>query len=187
MPFADVLELFIPPLNALGVRYAVTGGVATIMYSAPRLTNDIDVLVELPPASVGALLRAFAPGEFFVPPTEAAVEEVRRSRGGHFQVIHVPSAQKADFYAAGEDPLIASALDDRRRREVAGREVWLAPPECVVVSKLEWYRAGQSDRHLRDVRAILEYAGPELDTGALERMVASRGLEAELAKARKAT
>ena len=187
MPFADVLELFVPPLNALGVRYAVTGGVATIVYSAPRLTNDIDVLVELPSARVGPLLDAFATDEFYVPPRAVADEEARRPHGGHFNVIHVPSAQKADFYPAGDDPLIASALADRRRHLVAGRELWVAPPEYVILSKLDWYHSSRSDRHLRDVRAILEFAGPALDVAKLGSLVAARGLEAELEKARTAT
>ncbi len=32
MLFADLVTLFIAPLNAVGLRYAVTGGVATIAY-----------------------------------------------------------------------------------------------------------------------------------------------------------
>ena len=74
----------------------------------------------------------------------------------------------------------------RRRRElVSGQEVWLAPAEYVVVRKLEYYRSSGSERHLRDVRAILEQGQHFLDAAALEGLVADRGLERELDAARR--
>ena len=183
MPFADIIALFVPPLNTLGVSYAVVGGVATIIYSAPRLTNDIDVIVELSDASLRELLTAFTSDDFFVPPLESVQEEMRRPSGGHFNIIHIPSAQKADFYPAGNDPLDAMALERQQRHLVGGHVLRVAPPEVIVVRKLEWYRDGGTERHLRDVRGILEYAGPALDRQALEALVAQRGLQAQLAAA----
>lgn len=180
MPFADVIALFVPPLNALGVSYAVVGGVATIIYSAPRLTNDIDVVVALPGASLRGLLTAFTSEEFYVPPLETVQEELRRPSGGHFNIIHVPSAQKADFYPAGEDPLNAMALERHQGHLVGGHVLRVAPPEVIVVRKLEWYRDGATERHLRDVRGIMEYVGPALDHHALEALVAQRGLQTQL-------
>lgn len=183
MPFADVIALFVPPLNAQGVSYAVVGGVATIIYSAPRLTNDIDLVVALPGASIHELLAAFTSDDFFVPPLETVQEEVRRLGGGHFNIIHLPSAQKADFYPAGNDPLDAMALERYQRHLVGGHMLRVAPPEVIVIRKLEWYRDGGAERHLRDVRGILEYGGAALDRQILEALVAQRGLRPELAAA----
>jgi len=123
VPFADVVALFVPPLNALGVSYAVVGGVATIIYSAPRLTNDIDMVVALPGACLRGLLAAFTSDDFFVPPL----------RGGHFNIIHIPSAQRADFYPAGDDPLDAMALE-RHQRHLVGRGASASPIRGVVES-----------------------------------------------------
>ncbi len=184
MPSADVVDLFVVPINALGLRYFVTGGVAAIAYGLPRLTNDVDLVVQLPRSSVSALLAAFASDDFAVPPAEAVLEEVARPRDGHFNLIHVPTAQQADVYVLGDDPLHAWALARSRRVEVAGRVVWLAPAEYVVVRKLLWYRVSRSEKHLRDVWAILAHAGELLDGPTLEALVGEQGVGAELAAAR---
>jgi hypothetical protein len=42
MPEANLFLLFSRRLNALGLRYMVSGSVAAIIYGAPRLTNDTD-------------------------------------------------------------------------------------------------------------------------------------------------
>lgn len=39
MEYADVLRQVVQTLEALGVRYLVTGSVATIYYGEPRMTT----------------------------------------------------------------------------------------------------------------------------------------------------
>ena len=58
----------------------------------------------------------------------------------------------------------------------------LAPPEYVIVRKLEYYREGGSEKHLRDIRAMLAVSGGQLDQPALDEMIRQRGLEAEWKK-----
>jgi hypothetical protein len=41
MPEANLFLLFSRRLNALELRYMVSGSVAAIIYSEPRLTNDV--------------------------------------------------------------------------------------------------------------------------------------------------
>jgi len=48
----DLVRLFIEPLERLGVRYMVTGGVASVVYGDPRFTRDVGVVLELRPALV---------------------------------------------------------------------------------------------------------------------------------------
>ena len=42
----NLFHIFINPLNHLDIRYVVTGAVAAIIYGEPRLTHDIDLVVE---------------------------------------------------------------------------------------------------------------------------------------------
>ncbi len=46
MQEADPIALFIAPLERLHVAYMVTGSMACIAYGTPRLTHDVDVVVE---------------------------------------------------------------------------------------------------------------------------------------------
>lgn len=50
MPEADLLAVFVDPLERLRFRYMVTGSVAAMLYGEPRLTNDVDIVLELDPA-----------------------------------------------------------------------------------------------------------------------------------------
>jgi hypothetical protein len=46
--------------------------------------------------------------------------------------------------------------------------ITLAPPEYVILRKLEYYREGGSEKHLRDIRAMLAISGDLLDRPALQ-------------------
>ncbi len=43
----DLFLLFIRPLNRLGIAYMVTGSSASMAYGVPRVTLDIDVVIEM--------------------------------------------------------------------------------------------------------------------------------------------
>lgn len=64
---ADPVLLFVRRLNRLQVSYMVTGSTACIAYGVPRLTHDIDVVIELERKQIGFLLGAFSADEFYCP------------------------------------------------------------------------------------------------------------------------
>lgn len=63
--------------------------------------------------------------------------------------------------------------------EFEGETVLLAPPEYVIVRKLEYYSEGHADKHLRAIRAMLAMSGEELDQNLISEWILRRGLEAE--------
>ena len=88
MPEADLLELFIAPLETTDIRYLVTGSVAATLYGEPRATHDIDLVVDLAADDEADLARVFPAEDFYLPPPEVIQVEARRERRGHFNVIH---------------------------------------------------------------------------------------------------
>lgn len=162
----DEVTLFVARLTATGSPYMVTGATAAILYGQPRVTNALDVVLSLDDAGRTALLRAFPESEFYVPPESVIRAEQARSQRGHFNLIHHASGYKADIYLAGADPLHARALPQRRRVPwTDGLTLDVAPPEYVVLRKLEFYREGRSAKHPADIRAICEITG--VDEAAL--------------------
>jgi hypothetical protein len=102
-----------------------------------------------------ALLREFSEVDFYVPPESVVRAEQARAQRGHFNLIHLESGFKAHIYLVGSDPLHAWAFP--RRRRVLWTDdlaVSVAPPEYVVLRKLEYYREGGSAKHPADIRAI---------------------------------
>ena len=139
---SDLFLIFIRPLNRLGVAYMVTGSAASMAYGVPRVTLDIDMVLELTTAQTGLLSNAFPPEAFYCPPREVIGIETERPSCGHFNVIHMEMGFKADFYPMGADPLHRWGMARRRRVEMFSEPVMLAPPEYVIVRKLEYFKEG---------------------------------------------
>lgn len=67
---------------------------------------------------------------------------------------------------------------------VEAERVRVAPPEYVIVRKLEYYREGGSEKHLRDIAGMVELSPDEIDFKVLEEFVQRYRLEKEWAKAK---
>lgn len=179
MTEASLVSLFIRPLNLLGIPYMVTGGVASVVYGEPRFTRDIDLVIELKARDVPRFAGAWTPDEFYVPPLQVIEEESRRPAHGHFNVIHHDTAMRADVYIAGEDALNAWSFSHKVTRRVDDDEVFLAPIEAVILSKLRYYQMGKSDRHLRDIHQMLSISGDLVDRAEIERWASQLRVESE--------
>jgi hypothetical protein len=177
MPEPDLIELFVRPLEDLDIRYLVTGSVAATLYGEPRATHDIDLVAILRESDGERLATAFPAASFYTPPAEVIALETRREGRGHFNVIHTESGLKADFWLAGRDPLHEFAFRRAREYSIGGMRVQLAPPEYVIVRKLEFYREGGSQKHLRDIRSMLALSDEQVDRKALADWIERLGLE----------
>lgn len=176
MPEPELSLLFIRPLNQLGIRYFVSGSVAAILYGEPRLTHDVDFVVYLRTDDIPRMREMFPSPEFYLPPAESIHAELARERRGHFNAIHTDTGFKADFYPAGRDEFHAWAFRHARRLEYRGEPVMVAPPEYVIVRKLEYFREGGSEKHLRDIRAMWSISGDQIDRAALDEWIGRQGV-----------
>jgi len=184
MAEVNLVDLFCVPLANAGIDYMITGGVASIIYGQPRLTRDIDLVISLRAEQAGVLNQVFGPEEFYCPPLEVMRIEIGREASGHFNLIHPASGYKADVYPIGRDQLHRWAFGRRRQMEFGPRSVWVAPAEYVIVRKLQYYREGGSDRHLTDIRGMLEISAELIDRVTLEAKIAEYGLTAPWEKAK---
>jgi hypothetical protein len=154
MEHADLLRYVTSEIEALGLRYFVTGSVATIFYGEPRFTNDIDIVVDLPLQRVSEFCERFPDPEFYAD-EEAAREAVRRRR--QFNIIHPGSGLKVDIIIPEDSPFDRSRF--ARRRQVQAGENYqasFASPEDVIIKKMVYCREGGSEKHLRDIAGVLK-------------------------------
>jgi len=172
----DVIWVFLEPLNHAGIPYMVSGSVAAIFYGEPRMTHDLDLIVELDATRIGEFAELFPDEQFYCPPEVVIRTEISRDARGHFNLIHHATGFKADIYPVGRDPLHQWAMPRRRLVAVDEYQVSLAPPEYVILRKLQFYQEGGSDKHLRDIRGILEMSDQILDRAELESRVSELGL-----------
>ncbi len=154
---AKLFLLFIRPMNQAGIRYVVTGSVAAIFYGEPRLTHDVDLVVFLKENDIRRLGEIFPSSDFYVPSTDVIAVEASREQRGHFNIIHIDTGFKADIYLTGRDELNAWAFRGKRSVQFEGETVVLAPPEYVIIRKLEFYREGGSEKHLATSVPCLQF------------------------------
>ena len=179
MPEPELSLLFLRPLNQLGVRYIVGDSVAAMLYGEPRLTHDVDLVVFLRMEDIWRLREVFPAPAFYLPPDEVIAAEIGRPQKGQFNVIHSETGFKADFYTAGQDDFNAWAFRHARKMEFQGEPVSVAPPECVIVRKLEYFREGGSEKHLRDIRSMLAISGDQIDRASIEEWVSRLGVQTQ--------
>ncbi len=179
MPLPEPFLIFTRKLNELGLRYMVSGSVAAIYYGEPRMTNDVDIIVFLKREDAVRIEQAFPADEFYCPPQEVIQIELSRPQRGHFNLIHHDTGFKADIYLTGHDKLHEWGLAHARTADLEGDYVIFAPPEYVIIRKLQFYREGDAAKHLRDISRMLSSLGDEWDHQPLIELIQQHGLEHE--------
>ena len=70
-------------------------------------------------------------------------------------------------------------MEKARKIVVEDSDVWFAPAEYVILRKLEYFREGGSEKHLRDIEGILAASGDIVDVEEISRRAAVLGVLAE--------
>lgn len=158
-------------LAGAGIPYMMTGSMAQAVYAAPRMTRDVDFVVECTDRDVDRLVRLFEPDCYI---ERSAVEEAIATRG-MFNVIHHEWIIKGDFVIRKDDPYRRTEFQRRREITVQGTPLAVVAPEDLILSKLKWAQDSGSELQRRDAREIVA-AGTPLDWPYLEQWAAQLGV-----------
>jgi len=171
---SELLRKVVEALDAAGAEYLLVGSVASSVYGEPRLTMDIDIVADLSESRLPRFLTFFPPEEFYVS-REAVVAAIRDMR--QFNIVHPASGLKIDMIVRKPDEFDRSRFSRKRSIEVfPDRPAVFASPEDVIIKKMEYYRDGGSEKHLRDITGILKVSGADLDHSYIDRWVETKGL-----------
>ncbi len=79
-------------------------------------------------------------------------------------MIHPASGLKVDVFVAAQSEFDRQRLDRARPLSVfADRTVSFATAEDVILKKLQYFREGSSEKHLRDIAGVLRIQGERVD------------------------
>ena len=150
-----------------------------MFYGEPRLTIDVDIVVDLKPEQVGPLVSCFPIPDFCI--SEEAIRDslVRRYP---FNVIKPTTGAKADLVPLPRDPFTRTAFGRRQRLpyDEIGRTATFINAEDIIIAKLIAHRETSSDKHLRDARGVLVIQRTELDLEAIRRSARASGVLEQL-------
>lgn len=174
MELAELLARLTTALETLEIPYLVTGSIATIAYGEPRFTNDLDVVVRLTMADIDRLAAVFPSDDYYLS-SEAARDAIKHST--QFNILHPRSGLKIDVMVADSSSFNRSRFSRARVLAISPTaEATFAAPEDVIIKKLQYYREGGSEKHLRDITGVLKVLGDELDRVYIERWTTELGL-----------
>jgi hypothetical protein len=176
----ELLERLVIVLERMKVPYLTVGSMATISFGEPRFTNDIDVVIELRQSQISEFCDAFPSPEYYL--SRSAVESAV-SRRHQFNIIHPSSGLKIDCILPGRSEFDVSQMTRGVRQPILeNRTAVFGSPEDVIIKKLEYYREGGSDKHLRDIRGVLKMQGAKIDRTYIQAWVEKLDLKSEWEK-----
>ncbi len=167
-------------LDGANIAYMITGSIAANLYTIPRMTRDIDIVVELSDRDVDRFIRIFQKDFYLEPQTiRAAV-----GKKGMFNLIQNEFVVKVDFIVRKDSPYRRMEFSRRRKISVDDLDLYVVAPEDLILSKLEWANQTQSEVQLTDVRNLLQSV-KRLNRRYLVRWAKQLGIESLYQKVKK--
>ncbi len=148
----NILRIIVTRLSKANIPYMLTGSIATNFYATPRMTRDVDVIIELRETNIDCLHNLFEK-DFYVD-SDMILSAVKSN--GMFNMIHYESVYKIDFIIRKDDKYRIEEFKRRKRMKLEDMEIYVVSPEDLILSKLYWARESSSELQLGDVKNLLK-------------------------------
>lgn len=129
----------------------ISGSLAFNMYCIPRMSMDIDFVIELHLSNVENFFEVFDSGYYI--DKETVLQEIKRT--GMFNVIDHRSGFKMDFIIRKNTEYRKLEFSRKARKMLMDIPVWMVTPEDLIISKLAWIQELQSEKQSRDIMMLL--------------------------------
>ena len=153
--FHELLKTVTQLLDEKGIGYMISGSLAFNVYCIPRMTMDIDIVIELDKDNLNDFLEIFSEGYYLN--EETVKQEIGRK--GMFNVIDHRSGLKIDFIIRKNTEYRQLEFSRKIRKVLDDIPVWLVSAEDLIISKIEWIQQLQSDKQIGDIKMLLTLPG----------------------------
>jgi len=176
---SDIIKEIAKRLDGAGILYMFTGSIATNFYAMPRMTRDIDIVIELKEADADKLYGLFNK-DFYID-KDMILTAIKRER--MFNIIHYHSVFKIDFIVRKDNPYRIEEFRRRKKIIFEDTELYIAAPEDLILSKLYWAKETMSELQLNDVRNLFKSV-KDIDMNYIKQWVNYLGIDEIYRKAR---
>ncbi len=166
-----ILSLVCQRLNEAHIPYMLTGSLAANFYAAPRMTRDIDFVIEILECDASKFYHIFCE-DFYI--NQDSIEEAIKYQT-MFNMIHNDSIIKIDFVIRKKVSYRTIEFQRKKQIDWEGSPIWIVAPEDLIISKLLWAQDTHSDYQLRDVKNLLS-STKNLDENYLHDWIEKLGL-----------
>jgi len=168
----EVLKIVAGRLNEAEIPYMISGSIAANYYTIPRMTRDIDIVIELKESAIDKFIALFE-GDFYVNREMIANEVARR---GMFNLIHNRYVIKIDFILKKSSAYQNAEFSNRKQVLIDQCPMWLVSAEDLILSKLLWAKESHSEIQLKDVANLMETVD-HLDSEYIDNWIRELDLE----------
>ncbi|MEX0720545.1 MAG: DUF6036 family nucleotidyltransferase [Balneolaceae bacterium] len=147
----DLLKQVSKQLDDKGFEYMLSGSLAMNIYTTPRMTRDIDIVINLNNPDISKFVEIFRNGFYLY---EEGIETEIKNRG-MFNIIDNTSGVKIDFIIRKNSKFHLNEFKRRKKVSYFGFDVWVVSKEDLIISKLKWIQDLQSDTQLNDIKNLL--------------------------------
>lgn len=155
----DVLLHTADVLNKSGLNYMLTGAYAVSFYGRPRTTHDIDLNIDIDYRDVPKIYESFK--DSFYVSKEMIKDAIRHQQ--MFNIIHNETQVKVDFWIVKHTEFDQERFRRRIKTNIHGQPVFIATAEDTIITKLDWYKQSDIQKHYEDVVGIFEIQQGNLD------------------------
>lgn len=148
----EVLKIVTQRLNKADIAYMISGSIAANYYTVPRMTRDIDIVIELKSADIDKFVSLFQ-NDFYIDDKETIKKEVLQK--GMFNLIHNQYVVKIDFIIQKGSEFQNVAFSRRKKVLIEDSPMWFILAEDLILAKLQWAKDSHSEMQLKDVRNLL--------------------------------
>jgi hypothetical protein len=154
----ELLKKIVVELDKLGIPYMLSGSIAMNEYTIPRMTRDIDIVIELREDNIDAFVSIF--DDTFYLDKDTVLEETKRR--GMFNAIDQTSGYKIDFIVRKNTEYRRLEFSRKQKHRIEDFDVWIVAPEDLIISKVEWIQVFQSDRQTDDIQNLVDSGKADL-------------------------
>lgn len=175
----EFLKTIVALLDEAEIPHMLAGSMASTFHGEPRMTRDIDMVIDPTPESMDRFVAALDRPRFYV---DDAADAVRRR--GMCNVIDTDTGWKVDPIIRKDRPFSAEEFRRQQPAAIGDTSLFVATAEDTVLAKLEWRERSNSDRQFDDAVSVL--AAQDVDLDYLRRWSRELGVAESLERAREA-
>lgn len=171
----ELLIIVISGLEEKNIPYMLTGSLVSSIQGEPRLTHDIDLIINLDKKDSDKILSLFTSDKYYI--SEKALKESLNKKTS-FNVIDLETGDKVDFWILSKSSFDLSRFSRRIKIKFLDFFIYISTPEDTILEKLFWSKiSGGSEKHFKDAMHVFEFQREKLDFVYLEMWVEKLKIE----------
>lgn len=166
----DILKDISERFYKIELPFMLTGSFAMSYYATPRMTRDLDFVIELDSNSIDKLVK-IVENDYI---TSFEVIEDSLLHQSMFNLIHKESLIKVDCIIRKDESYRKIEFERRQKIRLGDFTTYIVSKEDLILSKALWMKESYSEMQIRDIKNLLSTG---CDQNYLQEYIKILGLE----------